>query len=126
MKMKVKIKVLVLLSFLNVLAFSQVDFSSSEQAKQHAIVRNSPAPDFFEGALIGNGGMGVVVCTRPDAVVLRFGHNDVWDIRIAEDNREEIGTFQEVFEKVEAIDTGLKRLEDDPWYDGYKKMAREN
>jgi len=126
MKMKVKIKVLVLLSFLNVLAFSQVDFSSSEQAKQHAIVSNSPAPDFFEGALIGNGGMGVVVCTRPDAVVLRFGHNDVWDIRIAEDNREEIGTFQEVFEKVNAIDPGLKRLEDDPWYFGYKKMAAEN
>ncbi|MCK5461503.1 MAG: hypothetical protein KAI95_00760, partial [Bacteroidales bacterium] len=115
-----------LLSFISVLAFSQNDFSPCEQAKQHPIVRNSPAPDFFEGALIGNGGMGVVVCTRPDAVMLRFGHNDVWDIRIAEDNREEIGTFQEVFEKVKAIDTGLKRLDDDPWYAGYKKMAQEN
>jgi hypothetical protein len=106
--------------------FSRQDFSPYEQAKQHTIVMNSPAPDFFEGALIGNGGLGVVVCTRPDAVMLRFGHNDVWDIRIAEDNREEIGTFQEVFEKVKAIDPGLKRLEDDPWYAGYKTMAAEN
>lgn len=124
--MKTKINISVFLSFIGVIAFSQDDFISYEQAKQHTIVRNSPAPDFFEGALIGNGGMGVVVCTRPDAVILRFGHNDVWDIRIAEDNRSEIGNFQEVFEKVEAIDPGLKRLEDDPWYAGYKRMAREN
>ena len=124
--MKKEICFLFLLSFISVLALSQNDFTPNEQAKQHAIVRNSPAPDFFEGALIGNGGMGVVVCTRPDAVMLRFGHNDVWDIRIAEDNREEIGTFQEVFEKVKAIDPGLKSLDDDPWYAGYKKMTREN
>lgn len=124
--MKKNIWFLFFLSFISVLALSQNDFSPYEQAKQHTIVRNSPAPDFFEGALIGNGGMGVVVCTRPDAVMLRFGHNDVWDIRIAEDNREEIGTFQEVFEKVKAIDPGLKKLDEDPWYAGYKKMAREN
>ena len=47
--------------------------------------------------------MGVVVTTRPDAIVLYFGHNNVWDIRIAEDNREKIGTFKEVFSKVKAI-----------------------
>jgi hypothetical protein len=115
-----------LLSLIAVSVCSQEDFSPFDQAKQHAISLDSPAPDFFEGALIGNGGMGVVVCTRPDAVMLRFGHNDVWDIRIAEDNREEIGTFQEVFEKINAIDPGLKRLEEDPWYAGYKNMAREN
>jgi len=126
MNRKSKINTSIILILISVTAYTQHDFSPFEQAKQHAIVRNSPAPDFFEGALIGNGGMGVVVCTRPDAVMLRFGHNDVWDIRIAEDNREEIGTFQEVFEKVKAIDPGLKKLDEDPWYAGYKKMAREN
>ncbi|MCP4313559.1 MAG: hypothetical protein GY790_20085 [Bacteroidetes bacterium] len=124
--MMTKTNISVFLSFICVIAISQENFIPYEQAKQHTIVRNSPAPDFFEGALIGNGGIGVVACTRPDAVMLRFGHNDVWDIRISEDNREEIGTFQEVFEMVEAIDPGQKSLDDDPWYAGYKKMAREN
>lgn len=107
-------------------AFAQNSINAVNQAKQHPIIRNSPAPDFFEGALIGNGGMGVVVCTRPDAVVLRFGHNDVWDIRVSEDNREEIGTFEEVFQKVQSIDPNLKQLEDDPWYAAYKRIARSN
>ena len=40
----------------------------------HSIIGDRPAPDFFAGALLGNGGLGFVVCTRPDAVVLRFGH----------------------------------------------------
>jgi len=121
-----KMNISILLSFMTVIAFSQDNFSSYEQAKQHQLIRKGPAPDFFEGALIGNGGIGVVVCTRPDAVMLRFGHNDVWDIRIAEDNREKIGTFQEVFEKVKTINPDLKHLEDDPWYAEYKKITREN
>ncbi len=54
-------------------------FSSFEHAKQHPITHEGPAPDFFEGALIGNGGLGAVVCTRPDAVVIRFAHSSVWD-----------------------------------------------
>ncbi len=37
---------------------------------------------------MGNGGMGVVVTTRPDAIALYFGHNNVWDIRIAENRPE--------------------------------------
>ncbi len=126
MNKKIKIGVSFFLSLISVVAYTQKDFSSYNQARKHAIVRNSPAPDFFEGALIGNGGMGVVVCTRPDAVMIRFGHNDVWDIRIAEDNREKIGTFQEVFEKVTAIDPNLNQLEDDPWYAEYKRITREN
>jgi alpha-L-fucosidase 2 len=73
-----------------------------QQAKKHSISINKPAPDFFEGALLGNGGMGVVVTTRPDAVVLYFGHNNVWDIRIAEKHRLEIGTFDSVFNMVKA------------------------
>ncbi len=102
------------------------NFSSFEQAKLHPIIHEGPATDFFEGALIGNGGMGAVVCTRPDAVVIRFGHNNVWDIRIAEDNKEELGTFQEIFEKINAIDPNLKSLGQDPWYAKYNGMAREN
>ena len=107
-------------------AHAQENFSSFEQAKQHPIIHEGPAPDFFEGALIGNGGLGAVVCTRPDAIMIRFGHNNVWDIRIAEDNKEELGTFQEVFNKVKAIDPGLKDLHQDPWFADYMRMAREN
>jgi len=56
--------------------------------------------------------MGVFVTTRPDAVVLYFGHNNVWDIRLAENNREKIGNFQEIFNKVKAIPDTLKLLTD--------------
>lgn len=101
-------------------------FSSFEQAKKHALHYNKPAVDFFEGALLGNGGMGVVVTTRPDAVVFYFGHNNVWDIRIAEDHRQEIGTFAEVFDRISAISDTLSMLTDDPWYEAYRTMAREN
>jgi hypothetical protein len=48
-------------------------FSSFETAKLHPVAYDRPAPDFFEGALLGNGAMGVVVTTRPDAVVLYTG-----------------------------------------------------
>ncbi len=115
--------------FFSLACFSQEkgkNFSSYEQAKQHPIFHEGPAPDFFEGALIGNGGLGAVVCSRPDAVMIRFGHNNVWDIRIAEDNKEKLGTFQEVFDKIKAIDPNLKSLDEDPWYAEYRRMAREN
>ena len=105
---------------------AQNTFDSFEQAKLHPIVSDKPAPGFFEGALLGNGAMGVVVTTRPDAVVIYFGHNNVWDIRIAENNKEKIGTFKEVFEKVKAIPDTLKLLTDDPWYNEYSKMTAEN
>ncbi|MGO4293143.1 glycosyl hydrolase family 95 catalytic domain-containing protein [Chitinophaga sp. RAB17] len=91
-------------------------------AAKHAIVYNKPAPDFFEGALLGNGGMGVVVTTRPDAVVLYFGHNNVWDIRIAENNREALHDFNYVFNKVKDIPD----LDGDTWYQQYKTLAVEN
>ena len=101
-------------------------FSSFERAQRHALQRDRPATDFFEGALLGNGGMGVVVTTRPDAVVLYFGHNNVWDIRLAEDHREEIGTFDEVFEKVKAIPDNLSDLKQDPWFREYAGLCRAN
>lgn len=105
---------------------SQESLSSFERAKLHPITVDRPAIDFFEGALLGNGAMGVVVTTRPDAVVLYFGHNNVWDIRIAENNREKIGTFEEVFNKVKAIPDTLSLLTKDPWYAEYSKMTAEN
>jgi alpha-L-fucosidase 2 len=108
------------------IAEAQESFSSFERAGLHPLTCNKPAVDFFEGALLGNGAMGVVVTTRPDAVVLYFGHNNVWDIRIAENNKEKLGTFKDVFNQVEAIPDTLKVLTQDKWYNDYTKMAREN
>ncbi len=97
-----------------------------ERVRSHPIVRDRPGPDFFEGALLGNGGLGAVVTTRPDAVVIHFGHNNVWDVRIAEDNKDKIGTFGEVFDKVKAIPADLASLEEDPWYAEYMKLTQAN
>lgn len=101
-------------------------FSSFDQAKKHSIHYDRPAVDFFEGALLGNGGLGVVVTTRPDGIVLYFGHNNVWDIRIAEKNRKELHDFEYVFDRVSKISDTLKLLTDDPWYKKYSDMAQEN
>ena len=100
--------------------------ASVERARLHPIEYKGPAVDFFDGALLGNGGLGAVVTTRPDAVVIRFGHNNVWDIRIAENNKDKIGTFKEIFEKVKKIPENYIQLEEDKWYREYKNMAREN
>jgi hypothetical protein len=107
-------------------ATAQEKFTSFDRAKLHPIVCNRPAIDFFEGALLGNGGMGVVVTTRPDAIVLYFGHNNVWDIRIAENNREKIGTFKEVFNHIKSIPDTVSLLSKDQWYNEYSRMAAEN
>ncbi|MGV8139715.1 MAG: hypothetical protein AB2L20_31410 [Mangrovibacterium sp.] len=68
--------------------------SSFERAKLHPLTSDRPAVHFFEGALLGNGGLGAVVTTRPDGILIHFGHNNVWDIRIAENNKEKIGTLR--------------------------------
>jgi alpha-L-fucosidase 2 len=96
------------------------------RAKRHNIVVHKPAPRFFEGALLGNGALGVVVTTRPDAVVLYLGHNNVWDIRLAEKHREELQKFDYVFDKVKNIPPGYGHLTDDPWYADYVRMAGDN
>jgi alpha-L-fucosidase 2 len=101
-------------------------FSSYETAKLHPISSDRPALGFFEGPLLGNGAMGVVVTTRPDAIVLYFGHNNVWDIRIGENNKEKIGTFKEIFNKIKAIPDTLSFLAQDPWYMEYNRMTTEN
>lgn len=98
----------------------------SHRAARHVIRHDGPAVNFFEGAVLGNGGLGAIVCTRPDALQLHFGHNDVWDIRVAEKHREEIGTFQEAFRRIQALPKGLRRLTDDPWYNDYVKLTCDN
>ncbi len=85
-------------------------------AKKHAIKKELAAPAFFEGALLGNGALGVVVCSRPDGIVLYFGHNDIWDIRIDESHADKIGNFDEVWNKI--LNT-KGRLLDYEWYHKY-------
>ena len=116
----------VILVFSRTETHAQEAFSSFERAKLHPVTSDRPAIDFFEGALLGNGAMGVVVTTRPDAVVLYFGHNNIWDIRISEKNKEKIGTFKEVFNKVKGISDTLTVLTKDPWYKEYSAMTQEN
>src|SRR5262249_50379824 len=101
-------------------------FQPLERARQHTIIYDKPAKDFFEGALLGNGGLGVLVPPRPDSVLLHFGHNNVWDIRIAENHKDKIGTFAEIFEKVKAISPDIFAMEDDPWYNQYLRMMEDN
>lgn len=101
-------------------------FSPYERAKRHSIIYEKPGPDFFEGAILGNGGMGAIVTTRPDAIVIYFGHNNIWDIRLDEKNKDKIGTFQEIFNKVKNIPDTLKLLTDDLWYNDYHKTASES
>ncbi|MCL5997889.1 MAG: DNA/RNA non-specific endonuclease, partial [Chloroflexi bacterium] len=97
-----------------------------ERARKHPIVYHKPASNFFEGALLGNGGLGAVVTTRPDAVVVHFGHNNVWDVRVAENNQDKIGSFQTIFEKVQAIPSDYATLEQDEWYREYCELMQQN
>lgn len=92
-------------------------------AKKHSISRDIASPDFFEGALLGNGDLGVVVCSRPDGIVLHLGHNDIWDIRIEEGHRDKIGTFREVWEKILSIPGNIYQ---DPWFQKYMHDVTES
>jgi hypothetical protein len=101
-------------------------FEPGAVAERHSIHRDGPAVDFFQGALLGNGGLGAVVTTLPDAVQIHLGHNSVWDIRIAEDNQDQLSTFDEVFDKVRAIPETLEKATDDPWYARHMEVATRN
>lgn len=92
---------------------------SARQAAQHPMIRETPAVDFFEGAVLGNGALGAIVCTRPDAVMIHFGPNNVWDIRLNEDHKDQTGTFAEVFAK-DAAGIG-----EDPWFREYYHRVTE-
>jgi alpha-L-fucosidase 2 len=103
-----------------------VELNTREQASKHGIRYDRPASGFFEGALLGNGGLGAVVTTRPDAVVIHFGHNNVWDIRIAENHQDKIGTFEEIFTKLKEIPARYSSLSKEAWYRDYVAMTSEN
>lgn len=100
--------------------------NSLEQARKHSLRYDRPAATFFEGALLGNGALGAVVTTRPDAIVVHFGHNNVWDIRIAENHKDEIGTFEAIFARLKAIPEHYESLNEDAWYREYVEMAADN
>jgi alpha-L-fucosidase 2 len=102
------------------------ELNTWEQASKHAIRCDRPAPGFFEGALLGNGGMGAVVTTRPDAVVIHFGHNNVWDIRLAENHQDQLGTFEKLFTKLKEIPAHYSSLSEADWYREYVAMTSEN
>jgi len=67
-------------------------------ARRHSFTRHLPAPDFFEGLLMGNGDIGVCVVARPDALGFHIGKLDVWDIRVSEDHARHILPFDKVLE----------------------------
>ena len=87
-------------------------------AKKHAIEHDLAAPDFFEGALLGNGNLGVSVCSRPDGIVFYLGHNDIWDIRIEEGHKDKIGTFQEIWERILSAEGDIHN---ETWYQDYER-----
>ena len=89
-------------------------------AKKHAIKKELAAPHFFEGALLGNGNLGVVVCTRPDAIVLHLGHNNIWDIRIEEGHKDKVGTFEDIWGRIQATPGDVHK---EQWYQEYEKTV---
>ena len=92
-----------------------------EIAKKHSIRYDKPSPDFFEGALMGNGNLGAVVCSRPDSIVIRLGHNNIWDIRIAEEHKGKTGTFEEVWGRIKDTPGDVHNAE---WYKQYTTKMR--
>lgn len=92
-------------------------------AKKHSIRKDVACPDFFEGAVLGNGNLGTVVCTKPDSIILYFGHNDIWDIRVEESHKEKVGTFKEVWEKILREKDTFRQQK---WYSEYEAMAVES
>ncbi|MDR1372910.1 MAG: hypothetical protein LBJ17_07345 [Dysgonamonadaceae bacterium] len=105
---------------------AQTGVNSVEKARQYPIITNKPAVNFFEGALLGNGGMGTVVTTRPDAISFHFGHNNVWDIRIAEENKAETLTFDEIVSKIKSLPPEIKNIRDDKWLKDYFEKMHAN
>lgn len=101
---------------------SPAAFDPAQRAAAHAIQCNKPATSFFEGGILGNGAMGAVVCSRPDAVVIHFGHNEVWDIRLEEPSMEKLGTFDEVWRRIRSIQGDPA---ENSWFREYCRMAHE-
>lgn len=111
---------------MNVSSMNALQEDPMKRASLYPVEMDKPATGFFEGALLGNGGMGIVVTTRPDAVCLHFGHNNVWDIRVVEENKDKIGTFEEVFAKAAALPADLPTIQHDPGFSEYLSLTARN
>ncbi len=81
-----------------------------ESARRHAIVRDIPTPNFFEGMLLGNGDVGVCVTVRPDAVGLHLGKEDSWDIRVSEEHYREVLPFDRLLDLWRSASEEAKRM----------------
>jgi alpha-L-fucosidase 2 len=89
------------------------------RVQKHTLTFDGPAEDFFEGALLGNGALGCVVTTRPDAIHVFFGHNSVWDRRVPNAPESQDDTFAKVMAKLKALPKDLNHLRDDPWFESH-------
>ena len=78
-------------------------------AHGHCVIRNEPAPDFFEGMLLGNGDIGVCVTVRPDALGLHLGKSDSWDIRVSEEHAAQVLPFKDVLQLWERAGEDAKK-----------------
>ncbi len=81
-----------------------------EIARRHAMTRDLPGPDFFQGMLLGNGDVGVCAVVRPDAFGLHIGKSDSWDIRVSEDIDRHVLTFQDLLKLWSRASEEAKRL----------------
>jgi hypothetical protein len=82
---------------------------SAAIARRHTIVNSVPTPNFFEGALLGNGDVGLCVTLRPDALGLHIGKEDSWDIRVSEDHYQHVLRFDELLKLWERAGEEAKR-----------------
>lgn len=119
-------KKIVLQLLLTIISLPSFSVNPVDIARRHPILYNRPSINFFEGAVLGNGGMGVVITARPDAICFHFGHNNVWDVRIAENHREEIGTFAEIFAKAKAMPDTLGSIYEDAFFSKYLNLTSDN
>jgi hypothetical protein len=78
-------------------------------ARTHTIVRDKPTPNFFEGMLLGNGDIGLCITVRPDALGLRLGKEDSWDIRVSEESDRHVLPFKELLQLWQRASDEAKR-----------------
>jgi hypothetical protein len=78
-------------------------------ARRHCFVRTQPAPDFFEGLLLGNGDVQLCLTVRPDALGLHLGKSDVWDIRVSEEHIKDVLPWPEFLRLWEKASEEAKR-----------------
>jgi hypothetical protein len=86
-----------------------------QRALCHPIAHQRPTPDFFSGALLGNGGLGAVVCTRPEKRCGPDWHGDYHmndnarDIEMADVHADE--SYSQRFDRVEiAVTNTLENM----------------